>query len=400
MGAAEHPPDEPPVAASTKSGLWSRVGQGGWKALLAIPATLAVLAGVVTNWDTIKRAIFATAPPTEATIVAAVEPYISRQEFDIQDRPPPLASPSAAVLVPRGPARPGGGYRLAVYTPSAEAQPGAGRLLAVSSEEPANASGQTTATSAERQIKQEGEKVTEEAKHDEELAAQQKQHAAAEQKQAEARVQEEQKKEQEAQKRAKETAAHGQAQQTEQAKAEEALARQRVEVAKSTATTEQREAIRPSSQRRAEVGAPAGQVEGVLQAAHLDEGCRPTCALKPLVEKVLKASSGDVAAAARQVREVARSSTGARVHFDVTVKGLAQKEVVLTYSLVQTNGAPPPAPYLDTVTIRTFTPTQQKQAEVGSCWVPLPSSSERYYVELTVYDGETEVAYKDTSSFE
>jgi hypothetical protein len=35
----------------------------------------------------------------------------------------------------------------------------------------------------------------------------------------------------------------------------------------------------------------------------------------------------------------------------------------------------------------------------GVCWVPVPSSSRRYYLEPTVYDGKAEVQSKDWSRF-
>jgi len=385
-----------PAAPPVKPSLWNRIVHGGWKTVLAVPPTLAVLAGVVTNWDTIKAAIFSSSPPAEATIVAAVEPDISRQEFNLQDHPPVLL-PGSSAAVPGSSAQ-RSGYRFAVYSPPADASQGA-RLLSISAEEPPKAPEQTNTSASEQKIKEEGEKITEEAKHDEELAAQEKTQAASEAKQAEMRAQEEQKKEQEAQKRAEETQTHDHAKATAQAKTEVAKARTAAEAAKETVRAKRLEAARPPSQRRAEVGTPVGRVEEVLHAAHLDEGCQPTCAMKPLVEKALKASSGNAAVAARQVRVVASSSTGARVHYDVTVKGLEHKEVVLTYSLVQTNGPPPPATYLDTVTIKTFTPSRQREQVVGSCWVGLPSSARSYYVELTVYDGETEVKYTDTPTF-
>jgi hypothetical protein len=142
-----------------------------------------------------------------------------------------------------------------------------------------------------------------------------------------------------------------------------------------------------------------GQVEEVLNDAHLGESCHPVCALKSIAEKALKATSGDVARAARQVGKVASSRTGVRVHYNLTVKGLEHKAVVLTYSLIQTSGPQPPAPYLDVVEIKTFAPDREPEVVKGSCWVALPPGSGRYYLGLTVYDGDKEVEYKPTKSF-
>jgi chemotaxis protein histidine kinase CheA len=393
MSAA--PQREQPAASTPRQSLVGRVLNSGRATLAAVAATLAALAGIVTNWHTIKSALLPTAPATEAKIVAGVEPDISRQEYDLQAHPPIERPASSAALAPGGPARSGVGYRFAVYFAPAGVQPSAGRSIAVASEEEAKGGEPTTTVSAEQKIKQEGEKITEEAKRDEEEAAREQAEATAEQKSAEAREQEEQKKEQEAQKRAEES----QRQDAPQAKTEEAKARKRAQQAKSTVRAKRREAARTPTQRRIEVGTSTGRVEEVLHAAHLPESCQSTCALKPIVEKVLKSTAGDAAQAAKEVRTVAASRSGARVHFDVTLKGLERKVVVLTYSLVQTNGAPPPAPYLDTVAVKTFAPAHQREVVVGSCWVPVPSSSQRYYIELTVYDGKTEVAYKDTSPF-
>lgn len=375
---------EQPADSPAKSSL---LGRGRKIALFAFGA-LALFAGGITNWDTIKHDLFPAKSAAEASIVAGVEPDISLQEFDVQDQPPGQRPASTAAVAPGGSPRPGSSYRFAVYAAPAITQPAAGRLVAVSFEEEAK--------SQEQKIKEEGEKVKEEAKRDEENSAREETKAAAEQKSAEAREQEEQKKEQEDQKRVEETQKQG----VPQAKAEEETARKGVEKASATVQAKKKETVRPPSQRRIEAGTSADRVEEVLHEADLSQRCRPTCGLKPIVEKVLKATSNNPAEAAQQVRAVASRGSGARVHFEVILKGLEHKEVILTYSLVQTNGAPPPAPYLDTVAIKTIAPAREREVIVGDCWVPVPSSSQQYYVELTVYDGKTEVAYKDTSHFQ
>jgi hypothetical protein len=357
-------------------------------------ALLALLAGGVTHWDTIKAAFFPPAPATAARIVAHVEQDISLGEYEVQDQPPAQRPASTATTAPGGSPRSGSGYRLAAYAVPVST-PAAVGLLAVASEERTSTE-QTTTTSggATQKNKEEGAVVTEEARRAEEAAAREKAKATAEQQVAEAREREEQRKEQAAQKRAEETQKQGAA----RAKTEAAKARGGAEKAKETVRVKRQEAARPPSQRRAEAGTPAGRVEAVLYEARLPAGCRPTCGLKPIVEKVLKATSNNTAAAAREVRAV-NPNSGARVHYEVTLKGLEHKVVVLTYALVQTSGAPPPEPYLATVAIKTVAPAYEPEVVRGTCWVPVPSSFRQYYLDLTVYDGKTELESVDTRRF-
>jgi hypothetical protein len=379
-------PADPPA----KSGLLG----GGRKVVLGVFGALALLAGGVTNWDTIEHHLFPAKPASEASIVAKVEPDITLQEFDRQARLSAERPPSTAAVVTGGSPRASPGYRFVVYAAPAIAQPATGKTVEVTLEEQAKSGEQTK--SDEQKIKEEGEKVKEEAKRDEENTAREKSSASAEQKSAEAREREEQKKVQEAKKRAEEPRRHDPV----QAKAEEAKARRGVAKASATVQAKKRATVRPPSQRQIEVGTSAGRVEQVLNQAGLPERCRPTCSLKPIVEKALKATSSNVAEAAQEVRATASRGSGARVHFRVTLDGLEQKVVVLTYSLVQTNGAPPPEPYLDTVAVKHFTPVREREVIVGDCWVPVPSNSQQYYLLLTVYDGKTEVGSEDTSHFQ
>jgi hypothetical protein len=377
VNAAPGPPEEP-AAPPDKPGILRRV----WKVIAGVSVGLGVIATGVTQWDTIESALFPTSAASEATIVAGVDPDISLEEFELQRRRPGRPPGSTAAVAPTGSPRPRTAYRFAVYAVPAISQPSTGRLIDVSSEEQHQA------------IKAEGEKITEEAKRDEESSAREGEKAAAEAKVAKAREQEEQKKVQEAQKRVEEATKQG----VGAAKAEEATARAAVETASKTVQVKKAEAVRPASQLRIEVGTPA-RVEAVLHEAQLPEQCHPTCALKPIVEKVLKDTSDNVTQAARVARTVALQGSGARVHFEVTVKGLEHKEVVLAYALVQTSGAAPPPAYLGPVAIKTFAPGSEREVIVGDCWVPVPSDSRQYYVELTVYDGVKEVAWKDTSRF-
>jgi hypothetical protein len=378
VNAAPPPPKEP-AAPADKPGILRRV----WKVIAGVSVGLGVIATGVTQWDTIESALFPTSAASEATIVAGVEPDISLGEFDAQARLPGRPPGSTAAVAPNGSPRTGTAYRFAVYAVPAISQPSTGTLIDVSSEE------------AHQTIKAEGEKITEEAKRDEENSAREEEKAAAEAKAAEAHEQEEQKKEQAAQKRVEESTKPG----VGAAKAEEATAKAAVEAASRTVHAREAEAVRPASQLRIEVGTPA-RVEAVLHEAQLPEQCHPTCGLKPIVEKVLKDTSDNVAQAARVARTVASHGSGARVHFEVTVKGLEHKEVVLAYALVQTNGAAPPPAYLGPVAIKRFAPGREREVIVGDCWVPVPSDSRQYYVELTVYDGVKEVAWKDTSRFQ
>jgi hypothetical protein len=272
----------------------------------------------------------------------------------------------------------------------------AGTLVAVASAGEPESTESNTTSSVEHapELKLEGERTTEEAKRTEEAAAGEKAKATSEQKSAEVREQEEQKKEQEARKRAEETPAQG----AVVAKAEEAQARRKARQAKATVVAKKREAVRPAAERRAEAGTPPGRVEEVLREAHLPEHCRPTCGLKPIIEKALKVTSNSGAAAAQAARAASRSP-GVRVHYEITLKGLEHKVVVLTYALVQTNGRTPPTRYLIPIAIRTVAPVHEPEVVKGVCWVPVPSSSRHYYLDLTVLDGKTEVESKDTSDF-
>jgi hypothetical protein len=346
---------------------------------------LALFAGGVTNWHTIKSALFPTKAASEASIVAKVESGITRQEFDRQAQVPAGRPSSTAIVTPAGPHRPDSGRRLAVYAAPVIAQT-AGRVVDVAFVEPAK---------SQPTIKAEGEKITEEAKRDEESTTQEKSKASAEQKSAEEHVREEQQRELEARKRTEEPQKNG----AVLAKAEEVKARREVAKASATVQAKKRATVRPPSQRRIEIGTSAARVEQVLDQADLPERCHPTCSLKPIVEKALKATSNDVAEAARAVRATVSQDSGARVHFKVTLVGLDQNVAVLTYSLVQANGAPPPEPYLDTVAVKHFTPAREREVVMGDCWVPVPSSSQQYYLLLTVYDGKTEVGSEDTSHF-
>lgn len=382
---------QPPERPTTPFRKWWHVVTRTPTGLATVAATLTALVAIVTNWEKLEQLLFPSEPVPTATIIAGVDPYITLREFDAQAQLPSQGPTATAAVARRGRATPGFVDRFATYSVSAGAPPPAGRLVA---EEHASGTEQSTGTIAGQKIKAEGERVSAEAKHAEETVAQEAKTAAAEQKSAQVLVQEEQQKEREAQKRAEETPDQG----ATQAKAEEAAARKAVAEAKATVLAKKQEASRPLTQRRIEAGTPASRVEAVLHEAHLPTRCRPTCGLKPIVEKVLKDTTNNTAAAAAEVRAVTHSS-GARVHYEVTLTGLEGKVAVLTYSLVQTDGAPPPEPFLDTVVIKTVAPRRDPEVLRGICWVPVPSSSRRYYVVLTVHDGREEVGYMDTRAF-
>ncbi len=401
MSAAQSP-HEQPEAAPSKSSLLGR----GSKVVLAVPAILAALAGIVTNWHTIKAAVFPTRAAAQAQIVAEVESDITRQEY-IRDLLPRTAS-SAAIL---GGASRGPGFRSsdAVYLAPAGPRLIPAAFVAVVNEPEPSSSAQVTGGNTEEKAKSEGEKLAQEAKSAEETTAQEKARAEAEQKAAEARVleekkkaQEETKKAQEDQQRVKETQKQGSAQakaELEKAKKQAERADEAVRAKKQEVQAKKREVERPPTQRRIERGASASRVEAVLQEAGVPERCHPVCALKPTVEKALMHTSGDAVAAAQQVRAVAKGNSGAAIKFEVRLKGLEHKVVRLSYVLVQDSGPPPPVAYQGQVPIKTFVPKSEDEPEVGICWVPLPSSSRRFHLALTVVDGEQPVRFQKTSSF-
>lgn len=390
MNAAAQP-SEQPAAQPPKPSLWSRFK----RAVLTTAAVLAALVGIVKEWNALTSLIFPAGHAPEARILGKAESEISLQEYEVQGQLPAglqaSTSAAAAARFPQTSSR----YRLAIDDAPAASRPVTATFVAVTSEEGAKSQEEKIKPQSE-QIKQEGEKIKEEAKREEEDAAREKAKATSEQKSAEALEQEERKKAQEAQKRAEETAKHG----APEAKAEEQKARREVDRASKTVQAKKEEARRPPSARRAEAGASAGVVEEVLREAHLPARCNSSCGLKPIVERALKTTSNDPAKAARQVQATIRSPRlGARVHFDIALYGLAHNAVALTYSLVQRNGAPPPPPYVDTVIFKTVEPTGEKEPAVGRFWVPVPSNSQEYYLQLTVYDGKREVASSDTNPF-
>jgi hypothetical protein len=395
MNAARSSPEQP-AGSPAKWRFLSR----GWKAFFGLSAALAALATIVTSWNTISHLFSGGRAPTpEAKIEADVEP-MTLQEYE-RDRGE-RAAPTAAVARPVLP-RPGTGSSFAVYT--APTGQSAGRFVVVSFEEEAK--------SEEQKVKEEGEKVKEEAKRDEEDIAREKEKAAAEQKSAEAHEQEEEKKEQEEQtkeqedqKRAEETHKQGSA----QAKAEQETAKKEAEKAHEAVQAKKREvlakkrevhAVRPSTQRRIERGAPVGRVEEVLSEAGEPQRCRPTCGLKPIVEKALKDKSGNAKAAAGEVHAVVAPNSGERLHLRVILKGLERKEVVLTYVIVQEgNEPPPPGPFEGQVRIRTVTPVGEEEPIVESLWVPVPPpSSQEYHLEIAVSDANKEVGFHPTNAF-
>lgn len=274
---------EQPAGSSSKAkgGFLSR----GWKFVYAVSAVLAALAAIVTSSNTLRSFLFPHKAASGAHIVAEMESDITLQEYDkdLQLRPA-----STAAVVGGASSRPDIRNSFSVYAARVTPRPVAGRLVAVSFE------GETKTAetkSAEAKIKEEGEKIKEEAKRDEEDAAREKARVAAEQKSAEAREQEEQKKEQEDQKRAEETQAQDAAQaKAEQTKAEKA--EKKAKTADETVQAKRREAVRSPTQRRIEGGTSAGRVEEVLHEAGVPERCRPTCALKPIIEKALKHTVG------------------------------------------------------------------------------------------------------------
>src|SRR5580704_5445668 len=317
---------EQPASSSAKPK--GRFLSRGWKFVYAVSAVLTALAAIVTSSNTLRSFLFPHKTASGAHIVAEMESDITLYEYDkdLQQRPV-----STAAVAGGASSRPDIRNSFAVYPARVILRPVAGRFVAVSFEGEAKTA---ETKSAEARIKEEGEKIKEEARRDEEDAAREKARVAAEQKSAEAREQEEKKKEQEDQKRAEETQTQDAAQsKAEQAKAEKA--EKKAKTADERVQAKRREAVRSPTQRRIEGGTSTGRVEKVLHEAGVPERCRPTCALKPIIEKALKNTSDNTTTAALEVRTVAMRGFGASVHFEVTLKGLEHKEVVLTYALVQ-----------------------------------------------------------------
>jgi hypothetical protein len=381
MNAAA-PPPEPPAAAPAKSSLLSR----GRAVVLGISATLAALVAIIANWNSLTESLFPAKAATAATIVARVESDISLPEYEVQ-------SQGSASITPAAPALSRARYRFADHTTPESDQPAVAPVLLASLEPPGKGTQPTTTNSTE-QKQAEVRSVTEEAKHAEERATTEKAQATAERKSAEAHEQEEQTKETKAKKRAEEASTSD----APVAEAEATRARSKVVKARETVRAKKQEAIRPRSQRRIESGTPASQVEEVLHKTQLPHAGSSTCGLKPIVESALKSASNDAAAAAKEL-EAVNPGAGARVHYNIMLKGLEGKVVKLVYSLVQTDGSAPPEPYEKLVTIRTVAPKGESEPVKGVCWVAVPSTSRRYFLDLTVYDGKTEVESGETKRF-
>jgi hypothetical protein len=379
--SAPLPPEGRPATTSK-----ARLPVRAWQAVVGGFGVLGLLATGLANWHKVESALFPAKAATAATIAARVESDISLPEYEVQRQGPASITTGAQALS-------GSRYRFADYSAPEGEQPLAETVLLAASEPPGNGAQSTTTNGAEKK-QAEVRSVTEEAKQAEERAATEKAQATAERKEAETREQEEQKKETKAVKRAEEASASG----APAAEAEATRARSEVEKARERVRAKKQEAIRPPSQRRIESGTPASRVEEVLHKTQLPQSCSSMCGLKLIVESALKGASNDAAAAAKEVQAV-NPRAGARVHYDVILKGLQGKVVKLTYSLVQTDGSPPPEPYEKLVTIRTVAPKGESEPVKGVCWVGVPSTSRRYFLDLTVYDGQTEVESGETKRF-
>lgn len=399
------PPEQPAAAPPPKPRLLSLPGQA-WKLVAGGCAALALFATAITNWHTVKEALFPTEARSEAFIKGHVESDVSLPEYEAQAQLPGQGSLSATLLTPGGRSS----YRLAAYVVPASTLTGAERAAAsapvtLAATEPTTStqttSTQTTSTQptattspeSQPKIKQESAQITEEAKHVEEAAAQEKPKAVEEQKSAEADERAEEKKVQEARKRAEQTSA----QEAALAKAEEAKALRKVQQAKATVRAKKRNVARPPLERRVEAGKPA-LVEEVIHEAHVVSHCPPGCGLKPIIEKALQTTSNNTALAAEDARTVSRGP-GVRVHYELTLKGLEHKVVELIYTLVQTNGLTPSELYTRPVKIRTVVPVHDPEVVHGKCWVPVPSGSRDYFLDLTVVDGTAELNSTETNHF-
>jgi hypothetical protein len=385
MNASQQPPER---SGASPTSWWSVLSRGQ-AIILGVAAVLTALVAIVTNWNELESLLFPAERAAEARIEAPEAEAMTRQVYESG-----LTQRAASTAAVTGSAAPRLGFRtsFAVYAVPAAAQPVAGRLVALSLEEEAKHN--------EEEVKRASEKSKEEAKLDEENFARERSKAMAEQKTAEAHEQEEQKKQQEAQKRVEETQQQNAAQaKAAQAKAEEA--KRAAEKAHETVQTKKQEVARPPVQERIERGTPPDQIEEVLRKAGDSEPCRKTCSLKPFVEMALKEKSGNTTAAAKLVHTVAASNTGAFLYFHVTLKGLEHKVVFLNYVLVQNNGQELPVPYRGRVTIKTVAPLREPESRWVESWLPVPSSSQTYHLDLTVSDSSQEyLDISKTNSFE
>jgi hypothetical protein len=358
---------------------------GTIRSIIAAGAVVAAVFGIVHYWSEIN---------SEPNVVvnireAKVETQISLEQYEHEENPPTSSAGTADTGLRTWVAA----YRLAADTAPALARPDV--LLA------AVAGTQEAAQLKEGEmIKKEGTRITEEAKHQEEAEQQEEAKIEEEAARAEDRAQAEQKKEAEDAKLAEKAERQGVA----KAQAEEEKARQEAARANSTAHAKKEEARQAPAKRRMEAGASQGAVEAVLSKSGLgmsSSTCASSCALRPTVEKAI-ASSRNLAQAAKEVAAAvggSRNSDGARVDYTVSLDGLANKVLFLTWTLCSRNSGALSKEYWRNVIFKKYEPSSDTKQLVGTFWAPIPSAKDDYYIRLRVFDGRSEVAHTSTEVF-
>lgn len=319
---------------------------------------------------------------------AKVEPQIGLEEYEDESHPP--SSLEAAYDGSR--TRAAGRYRLLGYTAFAPARPAGGLLVTVANAEEAElVNGEKT--------KEEGEKIKEEAKHEEEVELQEEAKIKEEAKLAEAREREEAQKEKEDAKLAEKTEQQGAA----KAKAAEEKAAEEAARAGGTVQAKKEEERQTPAKKRIEAGASSDAVEAVLSKSGLSvsSSCGTSCGLRPTVEKAI-ASTPNLTQAAKEVAAAVGDSNGAegaRVDYAVALDGLAHKVLFLTWTLCSKHTGALSKEYWRDVTFRKYEPSSETGELVSTFWVPLPSTQGDYYFRLRVFDGSSEVAHTSTEPF-
>jgi hypothetical protein len=157
---------------------------------------------------------------------------------------------------------------------------------------------------------------------------------------------------------------------------------------------------------------PKSAVEAVLNKAHVAQApvCEHGCeALKPTVDKAIADYSSNLDAAAREIVrafgdlrmskvEHEREPLGATIHYSIDFVGYAGKLMTLEWTLYSKQTGPLPREWWRNVIVREIRPTHDGMIH-GSFWAPEPSVTGDYYFRLRVFQGQQEVADKETDPF-
>jgi len=260
--------------------------------------------------------------------------------------------------------------------------------------------------SGEEAPKTEGEKISEEVKRTEQAQGEEETKIKEELKNAENRVHQEQQKAQEDAKLAEQS----KQQDVAKVKAEEATATQEATRAQERVQAKKAEARQTPTKTRIEAGASSSEVDTVLSKSGLDlpSHCDASCAVRPLINQAIDSSSNNSQAANSFAADLRSSRVsvdhepqfiGARVQYNITLDGLANKVTFLTVTL-DALGQPLPSHYQEIRVIKKLVPSSEEQPVVGVFWAPIPSYRGEYYFRLQVFDGSPEaVGFERTRSF-